>query len=363
VSVVACALTAALLGTACSGPTSRPSADTRTAGPAAAGSAPASSPTRAGQLRVSEFAGGLTTPWGLVALPDGTLLVGERDTGQILRVGGTDRTVLTTLHDVVPGGEGGLLGLVLTPDRSRLLAYLTAARDNQIVALPWDGSRLGQPQTLRTGIPKGLRHDGGRMVVGPDGYLYVGTGETGQPDLAQDKSSPGGKILRLTLDGKAAPGDPFGTEVWSYGHRNVEGLAFDEAGRLWASEFGDSSWDELNLITRGGNYGWPTVEGSGSEPGLINPKVVWRTDEASPSGLAYWQGELWMAALQGGRLWEIPLDGSEPGTPIAHYTSTYGRLRSVIVSADGSSLLVTVSNTDGRGQPKPGDDKILRISR
>jgi len=201
------------------------------------------------------------------------------------------------------------------------------------------------------------------MAIGPDGYLYVTTGETGNSSLAQDKGSLGGKILRLTLDGKPAPGNPFGTEIYSYGHRNIQGLAFDDQGRLWASEFGDTSWDELNLITKGGNYGWPLVEGSGSGEGLINPKIVWRTSDASPSGLAYWQGELWMAALRGGRLWEIPLDGTSTGKPIAHFTDTYGRLRSVIPSHDGTSLLLTSSNTDGRGDPGPGDDKLYRITR
>ena len=201
------------------------------------------------------------------------------------------------------------------------------------------------------------------MAIGPDGYLYVTTGETGNSSLAQDKGSLGGKILRLTLDGKPAPGNPFGTEIYSYGHRNIQGLAFDDQGRLWASEFGDQSWDELNLITKGGNYGWPLVEGSGSGEGLINPKIVWRTSDASPSGLAYWQGELWMAALRGTRLWEIPLDGTSTGKPIAHFTGTYGRLRSVIASHDGSSLLLSSSNTDGRGNPAPGDDKLYRVTR
>ena len=147
------------------------------------------------------------------------------------------------------------------------------------------------------------------MIIGPDGFLYVGTGETGEVALAQDQKSLGGKILRITLDGRPAPGNPFGNEVWTYGHRNVEGLAFDADGRLWASEFGEQSWDELNLITKGANYGWPELEGSGEAEGMTNPKVVWRTDEASPAGLAYADGSLWMAALRGERLWQIPVAG------------------------------------------------------
>ena len=140
------------------------------------------------------------------------------------------------------------------------------------------------------------------MWSDPMAISTVGTGETGDTGLAQDKTSLGGKILRITTDGKPAAGNPFGNEVFSYGHRNVEGLAFDDQGRLWASEFGEQTWDELNLITKGGNYGWPEVEGSGQVAGMINPKVVWSTAEASPSGLAFWRGSLWMAALRGARL-------------------------------------------------------------
>jgi glucose/arabinose dehydrogenase len=191
----------------------------------------------------------------------------------------------------------------------------------------------------------------------------VSTGETGStPQLAQDKKSLGGKILRITTDGKPAPGNPFDNAVYSYGHRNVEGLAFDDQGRLWASEFGDTTWDELNLITKGGNYGWPLVEGSSSNEDLINPKVVWHTEDASPSGLAFWQGELWMAALRGNRLWEIPVNGTDTGKPVGHFQGDYGRLRTVVVATDGS-LLLTTSNRDGRGDPKAGDDKIFRITR
>ena len=235
------------------------------------------------------------------------------------------------------------------PDESRVFAYYTAAEDNRIVAMSWDGRSLGEPEVILDGIPKAGIHDGGRIIVGPDGHLYVGTGDSGESQEAQDKSSLGGKILRLTVDGEPAPGNPFGDEVFSFGHRNVQGLAFDEEDRLWASEFGSQDWDELNLIEEGKNYGWPLVEGSGEGQGLTNPKVVWRTSEASPSGLAYWQGDLWMAGLRGERLWQIPVDGTDTGDPVAHFEGEYGRLRTVVVSSDGQSLLLTGSNTDGRG--------------
>ena len=176
--------------------------------------------------------------------------------------------------------------------------------------MSWDGRDLGAPKVILRGIPKGFIHNGGRMVIGPDDYLYVGTGESGDGSLAQDKDSLGGKILRLRLDGRPAPGNPFDNEVFSYGHRNVQGLAFDDDGRLMGQRVRPANWDELNLIREGANYGWPEVEGSGKAKGMTNPKVVWRTRDASPSGLAYWQGELWMAGLRGERLWEIPLDGT-----------------------------------------------------
>ncbi len=345
----------------CGDPVSSPNEQTRTAAPTAASTAVPSTPGT--DLRAADVATGLEVPWGLVPLADGSILVSERDSGAILRVDGSRRETLTTLTDVRPGGEGGLLGLALTPDRSRLFAYFTAADDNRIAAMSWDGTRLGEPVVVLSGIPKGTIHNGGRMAIGPDGFLYVGTGETGRRELAQDKNSLGGKILRLSLDGKPAPGNPFGTAVWSYGHRNVQGLAFDDQGRLWASEFGQNTWDELNLITAGANYGWPEVEGSGNRPGLTDPVVVWPTDDASPSGLAWWRGALWMASLRGARLWEIPLSGGKAGTPVEHLTGDFGRLRTVVPTAAADALLVSTNNTDGRGAPRPGDDRVLRVTR
>jgi glucose/arabinose dehydrogenase len=339
----------------CSGPDSQPSVDTQTAG--------SQTSSGTGPLKVTELLSGLTSPWGLVALRDGTLLISERDTKQILRIQGSTKELLRTIDEVQPGGEGGLLGLATTADESRVFAYYTAAEDNRIVSMSWDGRTLGEPTVILDGIPMSGIHNGGRMVVGPDGFLYVGTGDGAESERAQDKSSLGGKILRVTVDGELAPGNPFGNEVFSFGHRNVQGLAFDEQQRLWACEFGSNEWDELNLIEKGKNYGWPLVEGSGQGDGLTNPKVVWRTSEASPSGLAYWQGDLWMAGLRGERLWQIPVEGTDTQEPVAHFNGQYGRLRTVVVSSDGQSLLMTGSNTDGRGDVKTGDDRLLRVTR
>jgi glucose/arabinose dehydrogenase len=358
-----------LLLAGCSGSDNQPSADTRTAAPttgsATTGPPTSGSPTASGngRLQASELLTGLTTPWGLVALSDGTLLISERDTRQILRADGSATKRLRAIEDADPAGEGGLLGLAITPDESRVFAYYTAAEDNRIVAMSWDGRALGEPELIFDGIPKSGIHNGGRIVIGPDGHLYVGTGDATESERAQDKSFLGGKILRLTVNGKPAPGNPFGNAVFSFGHRNVQGLAFDEEGRLWAAEFGSQEWDELNLIERGKNYGWPLVEGSGEGDGLTNPKVVWRPSEASPSGLAYWQGDLWMAGLRGERLWQIPVEGTDTGEPVAHFEGDYGRLRTVVVSRDSRNLLLTSSNTDGRGEVRDGDDRLLVVTR
>jgi glucose/arabinose dehydrogenase len=225
------------------------------------------------------------------------------------------------------------------------------------------GGQLGAPDTILRGIPSGSIHNGGRIAFGPDKMLYAGTGETGQRGLAQDKSSLGGKILRMTADGQPPKDNPTpGSLDYSDGHRNVQGLAWDAQGRLWASEFGQDTWDELNLIEPGKNYGWPVVEGVAHRAGYVDPVAQWHTDVASPSGIAYAAGCIWMASLRGERLWRIPLDGTKAAAPPqAFLTSKYGRLRTV-VTTDNGSLLLTTSNTDGRGTPAKGDDRILKLT-
>lgn len=366
-----------LLISGCTNSANEPSPETRTAGATPASPSPLSNPESRspspsptpsavrppGKPRAREVASDLEAPWGLVPLKDGSFLISERDTRKIIRVRGGSTSEVRTIDEADPAGEGGLLGLAITENERTVFAYYTAANDNRIVSMSWNGRDLGAPKVILDDIPKGFVHNGGRMVVGPDGYLYVGTGESGSGRLSQDKDSLGGKILKLRTDGRPAPGNPFDNEVFSYGHRNVQGLAFDDDGRLWASEFGQQTWDELNLIREGANYGWPEVEGSGSARGMTNPKVVWRTREASPSGLAYWQGDLWMAGLRGERLWQIPLDGTDTDDPIAHFRGDYGRLRTVEVAIDGNSLLLSNSNTDGRGDPSGDDDRLFSITR
>ncbi|MBU3750250.1 MAG: PQQ-dependent sugar dehydrogenase [Mycobacterium sp.] len=302
---------------------------------------------------------GLEVPWGIAFLADGSALVSERDTGRILRVGADSPTVVGTVDGVVPRGEGGLLGIARF--QNWLYAYLTAATDNRVVRMAWDSRTLGKPEIVLTGIPKAGIHNGGRIIFGPDGMLYVGTGDAGDRDLAQDRDSLGGKILRVTPAGTVPADNPFtGSPVFSLGHRNVQGLAFDGQGRLWASEFGQSDVDELNLITAGSNYGWPECEGACGKPGYVDPVVQWSpTSIASPSGLAVRGDYAYVASLRGQRVWEVPLDGS--GKASGLQLGDLGRLRTIEPAPDGSMWLST-SNTDGRGDARAGDDRIVRLT-
>ncbi|GAA5155749.1 PQQ-dependent sugar dehydrogenase [Nocardioides marinquilinus] len=320
---------------------------------------------------IDEVATGLVVPWGLVPLDDGSLLVGARDAAEVSLVpaDGGEPEVVGRVDGVRAQGESGLLGLALSPDGATLFAYRTGESENGVVAMTWDGERLGEPTDVVTGIPGGASfHQGGALAVGPDGLLYVGTGDNGVPDDAQDDDSLSGKVLRYTLDGEPAPDNPSGTAVLTTGHRNVEGLVFDDDGRLWAAEFGQDAYDELNLVEAGNDYGWPEVEGTGGGDGFTDPSAVWATDDASPSGIGFWDGSLWLAALRGETLWEVPLDGAGAAdgavsAPVAHLTGRYGRLRNAVAATDGSALWLVTSNTDGRGDVTDGDDRLLRLTR
>jgi glucose/arabinose dehydrogenase len=311
------------------------------------------------------IANNLEVPWGLAFLPDGSALVSERDTHRIKHVAPDGRVSTVGVVDGVDGGgEGGLLGIALSPsyETDRLLfAYYTHGAENVIARMTYDGAGLSHQRVVFGGIPSGGIHNGGRLVFGPDGFLYVGTGEAGRGSPAQNKFDLGGKILRITPSGDPAPGNPFNSPVWSYGHRNVQGLAFDERGQLWAAEFGQNTWDELNRIKKGGNYGWPVVEGREGRAGFIDPVRQWHTDVASPSGIAIAGNSVWMAALRGERLWQIPIPNGKAGKPRALLTQKNGRLRTVAVAPDGS-LWLTTSNRDGRGDPRHGDDRIIRLT-
>ena len=345
--------------------TARPSADATTPSPTDSPSPSPSRTDRPGPPRVVDTAArNLSVPWGIDFLPNGTAIVTERDTRRVLAIDEGRVTEIGVIESAAPQGESGLLGVAVSPDFDRdrtLFLYVTTAEDNRIVRTTYRNGRLGSPEVILDGIPNGFIHDGGRLQFGPDGYLYASTGETGVPELAPDRGSFGGKILRITPDGDPAPGNPDpSSPIWTLGHRNVQGLAFDDDDNLWASEFGQSTFDALNLIRKGGNYGWPRFEGRGDDPGFVNPQVVWDTSEASPSGLAYLDGRLWLGALQGERLWRIDVRNGRATDPTDFFVGRYGRLRTVVVAPDGN-LWVSTSNRDGRATPGPDDDQIIVV--
>jgi len=321
---------------------------------------------RASTAAVTTIATGLPVPWGLAFLPDGSALVTLRDQAEVRHVSQAARPVsVGRVPGVVPGGEGGLLGIAVSPrfaSDQAVFVYFTSGNDNRVMRMTFDGSALRPGPVIVNGIPKGVIHDGGRLAFGPDGFLYISTGEAGLRDPAQDKGSLGGKILRVTASGLPAPDNPFpGSRIWTLGHRNVQGLAWDKTGAMYASELGQNTWDELNLIVRGRNYGWPIVEGIGHRPGLVDPLRQWTTAEASPSGIAVGDdGAIYMAALRGESLWRIPLNGpGRTGTPQRLLQERYGRLRTVVSAPDGRLWLVT--NNTFRGDPRPGDDQIVAL--
>ncbi|MBA3524250.1 MAG: PQQ-dependent sugar dehydrogenase [Geodermatophilaceae bacterium] len=305
----------------------------------------------------------IRVPWGLAFLPDGSALVAERPTGRILQVtaDGTQTEVMT-VPDVADMGEGGLLGLAISPDYATdglVYAYYTTEDDNRIVRFTLGG----EPEVLLDGLVNNDIHNGGRIAFGPDGMLYAGVGDAGDTGNAQDPDSLNGKILRLDPDGGVPADNPDpDSPVWSLGHRNVQGLAWDASGAMYGVEFGQSTFDEVNLIQPGNNYGWPDVEGDGDTDGgrYTNPLVTWSTDEASPSGAAVAGDTLYVAGLGGQRLWTIPVTGPGAlGEPVAVLEGTFGRLRTVAVGTDGA-LWLTTSNTS-RGEPRDGDDHVYRF--
>ena len=329
-------------------------------------------PSASSAPAVEVVARDLEIPWDIAFLPSGGMLVTER-TGHVIFIdqAGTKKEI--PIEGVSKKGEGGLLGMVLHPNFSQnsfLYLYMSSPggegeTQNRVVRYRYENGELHEDKVIITGIPGAIYHDGGRMEFGPDGYLYITTGDATRPNIAQDKTSLGGKTLRLKDDGATPEDNPFGTRVWSYGHRNAQGIAWDNAGRMWQTEHGRSGvttgMDEINLVVRGGNYGWPTIEGDQTKEGLINPvKHSGASDTWAPASLVYLNGSLFFGGLRGTALYQAVLDGERVALLKEHFKGVYGRIRTVRVGPDGM-LYITTSNRDDRGEPKTGDDKIIRI--
>ncbi|MFC7878788.1 PQQ-dependent sugar dehydrogenase [Isoptericola sp. NPDC057391] len=376
--------------------------------PAGTSAAPEATP----DVSVENVVDGLDAPWGLAPLPDGTVLISLRDEARLVVVdpdAGTTTEVTGPGADALaaqttPDGEGGLLGVARDPASGDVLVYRTGADDNAVLRGALDGTVLGELTTVLDGIPRAGHHDGGGLAFGTDGFLYVGTGDAGDGEASQDRASLAGKILRVTADGDPAPGNPDpSSPVWTFGHRNVQGFGWDASGRMFASEFGQSAWDELNEIAPGGDYGWPAVEGPGLEgqpragDGTVAPLHWWAPADASPSGLAVTDDAVYLAGLRGERLWRVPFgstasgadetgdeagddggpspskgavdaDGSVRalGEPQPLLVGELGRLRAVVPvvpgGGDADGLWVLTNNTDGRGAPRDGDDRLVRVT-
>jgi len=321
------------------------------------------------EVAATVLAKNLEIPWGMAFLPDGSALVTERDTARILQVGpdtdadGLKVTEVQRLTEATPGGDGGLLGIAVSPKYSTdktVFIYYSTAKDNRVAKLTLKGT----PQPILTGIPRSQDDNGGAIAFGPDGYLYVGTGDgTATGTQAQDLKSLGGKILRMTTAGKPAPGNPVKTSlIWSSGHRDVQGLAWDSGKRMYASEAGQKKLSELNLIAKGKNYGWPRAEGASTDAKLTNPLVSWPNEESSCAGVAVLERMIATACLLGKRLWLVNSTGNGTliGQPQPLAVGEYGRLRGLVAAPDGS-LWTSTSNQEDGGDPGPDDDRIVRL--
>lgn len=320
---------------------------------------------------IEVIAEGLDIPWEIAFLPNGELLVTQRS-GSIVKIG-ADKSVIE-VQGVTHIGEGGLLGMTLHPqfeENNWVYIYLTSTQAdgeliNRVERYNFSGQELTERTTIIDEIPGSRFHDGGRIEFGPDGYLYISTGDAGKADEAQNTQTLHGTILRVTDEGLIPADNPFGNAVYSYGHRNVQGLAWDNSGMLWATEHGrsgaTSGFDEINVIVAANNYGWPTIEGDEKQEGMRNPVLHSGADETwAPADVEIIGDKMFFTGLRGEALYEATIRGELLVNVQMHFREEFGRLRAVRVGPDGH-LYLSTSNTDGRGEPKEGDDKIIRVN-
>ena len=313
----------------------------------------------------------LNVPWEVEVLGEDRHLVTERS-GDLVLIEDGETQVLEQFDqlDNPPLGEGGLLGIATHPnfaENNYLYVYQTVDRESientvRRYEVDFESGALRDETIIIDGIPSHRFHNGGRIAFGPDEYLYITTGDAKTATLAQDRESLAGKILRLTDDGGIPEDNPFGNEIYSYGHRNAQGLAWDDAGRLWATEHGSQARDELNLVAAGENYGWPKSSGDDTDPEMRSP--VYHSgpyDTWAPAGTAAADGSVFFAGLRGERLYEAGITGDRVSSFTAHFSGDFGRIRAVTVGPDGEYLYFTTSNTDGRGDAGANDDKLIRV--
>jgi len=319
--------------------------------------------------RISIVAQNLEIPWALDSLIDGRLIVTERN-GNVRLVDVESKKVSNPILQIPVNnrGEGGLLGTAVhNPnylEPIKIFFYYTYEVSgnntlNRVVRYDYDGKKLIEEKIIVDRIPGSSNHNGGRIKFGPDGFLYITTGDAQEPSLAQNKNSLAGKILRVDIDGNPAPGNPFNTRVYSYGHRNPQGLAWDSSGRLWETEHGNNATDEINIIIKGANYGWPTITGDQKKSGMQSPFAQSGLETWAPAGAVFYNNSLFFGGLKGQALFELKV---ENGNAIItkHFFGEFGRIRDVIVGPY-NLLYITTSNHDGRGNPVGTDDRILKI--
>ena len=317
---------------------------------------------------ISVYAQNLEVPWALAFLPDGNLLATERKgTVNLINSEGNIGKIFT-VNNVLQTGESGLHGIAVHPDfgnNQLIYLYYTYRGDgdntlNRVSLFRFDGKTFTDEKIIVDAIPGAVFHDGGRIKFGPDKNLYITTGDARNPSLSQDVNSLAGKILRVDDEGNPAPGNPFGTRVYSYGHRNPQGIAWDENGRLWETEHGDSATDEFNLIAIGKNYGWPTIRGDQTQESMKSPIIHSGSETWAPAGAAFLNGSVFLAGLRGQALFEAKIENGTVSL-VEHLKGQLGRLREVVVGPD-NMLYITTSNRDGRGVPTSDDDKIIRVN-
>ncbi|HQQ10413.1 MAG TPA: PQQ-dependent sugar dehydrogenase [Synergistales bacterium] len=336
--------------------------------------------------RVEPWVENLDIPWSLVFLTEERALVTERKGSiRLIERGLLEEEPYMVIGDTAHSGEGGLMGIAkhpLYPGEPFIYVMYTYRRDggtvlNRVTRYRDTGTSMEPDRIIIEGIPGHSVHNGGRISFGPDGMLYICTGDTSKAGIAQDLANLGGKILRLTPDGNVPNDNPFrDSPVFSLGHRNPQGLAWHpERGDLFSSEHGPSgefglrARDEINSIIPGGNYGWPIVVGAAGKDPFIDPLIMWPR-ATPPSGMAFWDDSLFVATLRSKALLRIELQASGEGYNVKGIerlfatdwsNGTFGRLRDAVAGPDGA-LYVLTSNRDGRGSPLPGDDRILRIT-